>query len=256
MILGGKTALVTGAGAGLGRGIALAYAKYGAQVVVSDIDDDAGRETVGLIERGDGRARYVHADVTSPDECRHMVAAAVSFGGRLDIACNNAGVAPPSTPLADTTDDEWRRVLGVDLDAVFYCARAEIQAMLRTGGGVIVNMASILGQVGFQGLAPYVAAKHGVVGLTKQIALEYAASGVRAWSIGPAFMKTGLEAALDESRGADRSTLILIDTHPLVATQAGGHWWDVAVPEVSVREQVNTARKAYETALAGQRVGD
>jgi NAD(P)-dependent dehydrogenase (short-subunit alcohol dehydrogenase family) len=201
--LRGKVAIVTGAGAGLGRSIALSYAARGASVVVSDVHDESGRETVGLIHGRGGVASYHHADVSSLAESESLVAAAVSAHGRLDIACNNAGIAPPSTPLAEVSEELWRRVLSVDLDGVFFGARAQIPAMLETGGGTIVNVSSILGQVGFLGLGPYVAAKHAVVGLTRQIAVEYASRGIRAIAVGPAFIKTGLENQLDERSRAE-----------------------------------------------------
>ncbi|MBN3789133.1 SDR family oxidoreductase [Burkholderia sp. Ac-20353] len=198
-ILEGKTALVTGAGHGLGKASALAYAKYGAHVFVNDIDRVTGEETVSEIEAAGGEADFVLADVTSPQQIQAMIDVIVQKKRRLDIAFNNAGIAPLATPVADYSDQEWSRVIRMDLDSVFYCARAEINAMLATGGGVIVNMASILGQVAFPGLAPYTAAKHGVIGLTRQIAVDYAALGIRAFSVGPAFMKTGLEAGLAET---------------------------------------------------------
>lgn len=209
MSLDGKVALVTGAAAGLGRSIARCYAKNGASVVVADINDEQGAETVRLITEAGGTATYLHTDSSSEQANEALVEHAVRTYGRLDIACNNAGIAPPSTPLAEVSTELWRRTLSIDLDGVFLGIKAQIPAMLRTGGGTIVNMASILGQVGFLGLGPYVAAKHAVVGLTKQIAVDYAAQGIRAIAIGPAFIKTGLEKALDE-----QSRAALDSSHP------------------------------------------
>ncbi|GAA4404491.1 SDR family NAD(P)-dependent oxidoreductase [Tsukamurella soli] len=202
--------MVTGAGAGIGRAVALAYARQGATVTVADIDDAAGGRTVAQIEAAGGAADYVHANVSSSADCDALVAAVVARHGRLDIACNNAGVAPPTTPLAEVTDEQWRRVTAVDLDGVFFCARAEIRAMAAAGGGVIINIASTLGQVAFPGLTPYTAAKHGVVGITKQIALEYAAAGIRAIAVGPAFIRTGLENGIDPAARAH-----LDELHPI-----------------------------------------
>ncbi|MFI9629454.1 SDR family NAD(P)-dependent oxidoreductase [Streptomyces sp. NPDC052042] len=196
MILEGKRALVTGAGRGIGRAIALAYAAEGARVAVADIDDSAGGETVELIGDLGGEAFFVHTDVTAEPDQTALVDAVVSAWGGLDIACNNAGVAPPMTPLAQTTPELWHRVINVDLTGVFLGVIHQIPAMLAGGGGTIVNMGSILSKVAFPGLTPYTAAKHGVDGITKQIALEYAAKGIRAVTIGPAFIRTGLEAAL------------------------------------------------------------
>jgi NAD(P)-dependent dehydrogenase (short-subunit alcohol dehydrogenase family) len=206
----GKVALVTGAAAGLGRSIARCYAKNGAQVVVSDVNDEKGEETVKLITDAGGTASYFHADSSSLEDNEALVAYAVNTYGRLDVACNNAGIAPPSTPLAEVSVELWRRTMSIDLDGLFFGIKSQIPAMLKNDGGTIVNMASILGQVGFVGLGPYVAAKHAVVGLTKQIAVDYARQGIRAIAVGPAFIKTGLEAALDpESRAA------LDDSHPV-----------------------------------------
>lgn len=205
-----KVAIVTGAAAGLGRSIALCYAKYGARVVVSDINDEKGQETVSLVSDAGGTAVYHHTDSSSLTENEALVAFAVKTYGKLDIACNNAGIAPPSTPLADVSEELWRRTISIDLDGVFFGCKAQIPAMLDNGGGTIINMASILGQVGFLGLGPYVAAKHAVVGLTKQVAVDYASQGIRAISIGPAFIKTGLEAALDAQSRAQ-----LDNSHPI-----------------------------------------
>lgn len=205
-----KVAVVTGAASGLGRSIAQCYAKYGAKVVVADIDDERGQETVTLVTDAGGNAVYRHADSSSADENEALVAFTLQTYGTLDVACNNAGVAPPSTPLADVSYELWRRTLSIDLDGVFYALKAQIPAMLDNGGGTIVNMASILGQVGFPGLGPYVAAKHAMVGLTKQVAVDYASRGIRAVCVGPAFIETGLEDALDAESKAALDTL-----HPI-----------------------------------------
>lgn len=201
--------MVTGAAAGLGRSIALCYARAGASVVVSDINDHMGAETVQLVTAAGGTATYLHTDSSSLNDNEALVKFAVDTYGKLDIACNNAGIAPPSTPLAEVSAELWQKTLSIDLDGVFFGLKAQIPAMLANGGGTIVNMASILGQVGFLGMGPYVAAKHAVVGLTKQVAVDYAARNIRAICIGPAFIKTGLEAALDE-----KSRAALDQSHP------------------------------------------
>lgn len=192
MLLKGKTALVTGAGNGIGRTIALTYAAEGANVVVSDINDKWGRETTALIEKSGGRALYQRADTSRAEDHATLIEAARRAFGRLDVACNNAGVSGEFTPAADTTDAQWQRVIDINLSGVFYGVRAQIRAMLETGGGSIVNVSSIAGQIGIEGITPYTAAKHGVVGLTKTVAWEYGKQGIRINAVGPAFINTTL----------------------------------------------------------------
>jgi NAD(P)-dependent dehydrogenase (short-subunit alcohol dehydrogenase family) len=205
-------ALVTGAASGIGRAIAQRYADAGARVVVSDVDEEGGGETVRLIQEGGGEATFVRADVSDPEACEALVRRAVEAYGRLDIACNNAGIGGEQAPTADYPVEGWQRVLGINLSGVFYCMKYEIPAMLEAGGGAIVNVASILGQVGFATAPAYVAAKHGVVGLTKTAALEYSAQGLRINAVGPAFIRTPLIAALEE----DEATLdALVASHPI-----------------------------------------
>src|SRR5690606_5926305 len=142
-------AIVTGASSGIGRAVAEHYAKGGARVIVSDVDDAGGEGTVERIREAGGEARYVRADVSKAEESEALVRAAVDAYGRLDIACNNAGIGGEQALTGDYTPEGWRRVTDVNLSGIFYCMRYEIQAMLEGGGGSIVNMASILGQVGF-----------------------------------------------------------------------------------------------------------
>lgn len=205
-------ALVTGAASGIGRAIAQRYAEVGARVVVSDVDDDGGRETVCLIEEGGGAATFVRADVSDPEACEALVRRTVEAYGRLDIACNNAGIGGEQAMTADYPVEAWQRVLAVNLSGVFYCMKYEIPALLEAGGGAIVNVASILGQVGFEAAPAYVAAKHGVVGLTKTAALEYSAQGVRVNAVGPAFIRTPMIAELEE---AEETHAALVAAHPI-----------------------------------------
>lgn len=205
-------ALVTGAASGIGRAIAGRYAEVGARVVVSDVDDDGGRETVRMIEEGGGAATFVRADVSDPEACEALVRRTVEAYGRLDIACNNAGIGGEQAMTADYPVEAWQRVLAINLSGVFYCMKYEIPALLEAGGGSIVNVASILGQVGFETAPAYVAAKHGVVGLTKTAALEYSAQGVRVNAVGPAFIRTPMIADLED----DEATLdALVASHPI-----------------------------------------
>lgn len=205
MLLKGKAALVTGAGAGIGRAIALVYAAEGANVIVSDINDEWGRETVALIERNGGRALYQRADTARLEDHAALIETAKREFGRLDVACNNAGISGEFNLTADTSDAQWQRVIDINLTGVFYGVRAQVRTMLETGGGAIVNIASVLGQVGLENIVPYVAAKHGVVGLTKTVAWEYGQQGIRINSVGPAFINTVLLDPLppDVRKGLD-----------------------------------------------------
>ena len=206
-MLQGKVSLVTGASSGIGRAIALAYAREGAKVVVSDVNVAGAEETVSLVRQQGGDAIFVPADVSRAEDCQRLVERTLAHYGRLDAACNNAGIGGELGPTADYADEAWQQVIGVNLSGVFYCMKHQIPAMLRSGGGAIVNMASILGQVGFAGAPAYVAAKHGVVGLTKTAALEYGAQGLRINAVGPAFIHTPMIAGL-ESDPATQQQLV------------------------------------------------
>ena len=188
----GKTALVTGAAMGIGRAIAARLAAEGAQVLLCDVDDAGGEQAAAQIVAAGGRAAYQRLDVTDPQAHVAAVAQAQALFGGLDIAVNNAGISGEFRKTAQHTPQSWRQVLSINLDGVFYGVHAQIPALLQRGGGAIVNISSILGQVGHPDLAPYVAAKHGVVGLTRTVALDYGAQGLRCNAVGPAFVRTRL----------------------------------------------------------------
>jgi NAD(P)-dependent dehydrogenase (short-subunit alcohol dehydrogenase family) len=201
--LEGKVGLVTGAGSGIGRETALAMAREGAKVVVSDVVDDSGAETVAMIEAAGGSAAFVHADVSDPAHTEAMVKFAVDTYGGLHLAVNNAGIGGPAGVTGEYPVDGWEKVISINLSGVFYSLRSELPAMVAAGGGSIVNISSILGFVGFAQSCAYVAAKHGVIGLTQNAALEYATQGVRVNSVHPGFIDTPLVSAGGIEKGGE-----------------------------------------------------
>ena len=211
-MLNNKVALVTGASGGIGRAVALVWAREGARVVVSDMNRDGGEETVALVRAQGGDAIFLASDVGQPKDAQSLVEQAVAHFGRLDVACNNAGIGGPSAPIADYPLDGWAQVININLSGVFYGMQAQIAAMLKTGGGAIVNMASVLGAVGSATNSAYTAAKHGVIGLTQVAALEYSRHGIRINAVGPGFIHTPMVSRLE----ADATRLAaLIAAHPI-----------------------------------------
>jgi NAD(P)-dependent dehydrogenase (short-subunit alcohol dehydrogenase family) len=195
-----KVAIITGAGSGIGKAIAHLYASEGAKVVVSDIDEKGGNGTVSEIKEKGGDAYFIKADSSKHDESESLVKQTVEHYGGLHIAVNNAGVGGPSAPVGEYPVEGWDKVIAINLSGVFYGMRYQIPAMLESGGGSIINIASILGSVAFANSGAYVAAKHGVVGLTKNAAIEYAEKNIRVNSIGPGFISTPLlEKNLDKA---------------------------------------------------------
>jgi len=194
-ILKNKVAVVSGAGSGIGRAIAITYANEGAKVVVADINEEHADETVKLIKDNGGEAFTVKADSSKPEENKRLVEAVVAKYGRLDIACNNAGMGGPAKPTGDYESEEWDKVIALNLNGVFYACKYELQQMEKNGGGVIINIASIHGQVAAPNSPAYTASKHAVVGLTKNIAAEYATKNIRCIAVGPGYIETPLLSA-------------------------------------------------------------
>ncbi len=210
-MLENKVAIVTGGGSGIGREIALKFASEGAKVVVSDLNEDGGGQTVAQIKSLHGNAIFFKSNSAIPTDCESLVKETTSHFDALHIAVNNAGIGGASLPTGEYPIEEWNKVLSVNLSGVFYGMRYQIPALLKSGGGAIVNIASILAQVGFPGSVAYVAAKHGVVGLTQNAALEYASKKIRINSIGPGFIKT----PLIEKNMSPEAIQALVGMHPI-----------------------------------------
>jgi NAD(P)-dependent dehydrogenase (short-subunit alcohol dehydrogenase family) len=207
----GKTVLVTGAGSGIGEACAVQLAEASANVIVADMNEAEAERVVAAIRASNGAATAFKVDVSDPVAVKAMIDFSVATYGGLDGAVNNAGIGGPLKPLADYEIDEWKHVLDVDLNSVFYCMKYEIPEMLKAGAGAIVNMSSILGTNGFANAPAYVASKHAMVGMTKNAGIEYSAQGIRVNAVGPGFIKTPLiDNALDAA-----TQQFLVGKHPI-----------------------------------------
>jgi len=212
-MLHNRVALVSGAGSGIGRAIAMTLAREGARVVVTDVQEDACQSTVDAITASGGVASYCLLNVRNPDEHEAAVEFSVRSYGGLHVACNNAGVSRGRSGgynlITEVPDQDWFDVLNINLSGVFFGMRSQIPAILRSGGGSIVNVASVMGQVAGPRLSAYVASKHGVVGLTKAAAVEFASKGIRINAVGPGYIRTPMLSQ------KENSTLnSLIERHP------------------------------------------
>jgi NAD(P)-dependent dehydrogenase (short-subunit alcohol dehydrogenase family) len=211
-MLKNKVVIVTGAASGIGQAIALVAAREGARLVLSDIDEHAGQEVVKQVRALGNEVLFATSDVGKPEDAQALVDQAMAHYGQLDVACNNAGIGGEPALLADYPLDAWAQVININLSGVFYGMKAQIPAMLKGGGGAIVNTASILGMVGMATAPAYTAAKHGVIGLTQAAAIAYSAQGLRINAVGPGFIHTPMVHALEEDADVKAA---LIAAHPI-----------------------------------------
>lgn len=211
--LEGKVALITGGSSGIGRCAALLFAREGAKVVIGDVGVEEGEETVKIIEEAGGDATFVRTDVSQADQAKELIDRTISSYDQLHYAFNNAGVEQVLSTLPDCTEEEWNRVIDINLKGIWLCMKYEIPVMLKQGAGVIVNTSSVGGLTGGEFNAAYIAAKHGVVGLTKSAALEYSMAGIRVNAVCPGMTRTPLVDAL--TGGNPEIKNLIIGRHPI-----------------------------------------
>ncbi|WP_322970095.1 glucose 1-dehydrogenase [Faecalibacter sp. LW9] len=210
-LLENKVALVTGGSSGIGKAIAEAYAREGAKVVVSDIDDARGHQVVEQIAANGGIASYFHADTSTAEANKALVDETLRLYGKLDIACNNAGIGGLAAITSEYTLEAWKKVIDINFNGVFYGCKYQLEAMESNGGGSIINMASIHGTVAAPMSSAYTSSKHGIVGLTKNIGAEYGPKNIRCNAVGPGYIKTPL---LDHNLTQEQLNF-LITKHPM-----------------------------------------
>ncbi|HRH65578.1 MAG TPA: SDR family oxidoreductase [Bacteroidia bacterium] len=203
-----KVTIVTGAGSGMGKAIAMLFASEGASVVCADLNETNLNSVISEIEAKNGKAAKVIVNVSKPEDCKRMIETALNQYGGLDVLVNNAGIMDDFIPVGDVTDDVWNKVIGVNLNGVFYASREAVQVMLKRGKGSIVNIASVGGLYGSRAGAAYTASKHAVVGLTKNTGYMYAKSGIRCNAIAPGGVNTNIGASMKPNPfGAERMNL-------------------------------------------------
>ncbi|MBQ0147007.1 MAG: glucose 1-dehydrogenase [Flavobacteriaceae bacterium] len=209
-ILNEKVAIVTGAGSGIGKAIAKLYAREGAKVIISDIDRKGGNDALFEIQEIGGEAFFIEADTSTPEGNEALVNKAIEIYGKLDIACNNAGIGGAAALTGDYTLEDWKKVIDINFNGVFYGCKYQLKAMENNGGGAIINMASIHGSVAAPYSSAYTSSKHGIVGLTKNIGAEYGPKNIRCNAVGPGYIKTPLLDSL-----SDEQLNILTSKHPI-----------------------------------------
>lgn len=209
----GKVALVTGGGTGIGRATAIAFAREGASVVIGNRNSEAGEAVVKAIQDAGGQASFLRTDVSSEDDVKALIEHAVATYGRLDVAFNNAGIGGAAGPLAEQSSDNYDKVMDINVKGVWMSMKYEIRAMLKSGGGAIVNNSSVGGLVGFAGVSVYSASKHAVMGLTKSAALEYSSHGVRVNAVNPAVIRTPMAEGLAKLRKGEPDDFAAV--HPI-----------------------------------------
>ncbi|AFK06978.1 dehydrogenase of unknown specificity, short-chain alcohol dehydrogenase like protein [Mesotoga prima MesG1.Ag.4.2] len=210
----GKIVMISGGSSGIGAETAIAFAEEGAKVVITDVNEEKGRKLAEEINESGGTAVFMKHNVADAKQTKEIINKIVEKFGKLDVAFNNAGIAGPSLPISEYPEEDWERVISINLLGVYYGMKYQIQQMLKQGGGAIVNNSSILGKVGFNNASAYVAAKHAVVGLTKAAALEHASKNIRINAVNPAFIKTPLIENAGMKEGTEMYDM-LVGLHPI-----------------------------------------